>query len=489
MFRSLKSKFIILNTILFLLLIQVPLFIIISELKDDFEQTYQKLITIVVDLIENDIEQRMILGRPHQIQETIEKINNIESIYRVNVLDRTGIIKFSNHDSLVSKHINDLPNHRDLKLSDSSEMVQMFDRDIFHSSFIPIKNDPSCHSCHSSANEVLGYVDIDISHIKAKHQFDVGLKHTLYAGLVLIGLLVGILYFLFSIYINRPIQRLTRAMSRVEEDDFGVQLETEHSSEMQVLREKFNHMVSELKKSRERLEEYHLEQLQRADRLVTLGELTSELAHEINNPVGIISTRIDYLKSELGDRPGYKEFEEDLSTVLRQTDKVSRITSSILKYSRRLPKNFQRIELSQILNESLKVLEPRLDKFQIKIKLNIPKKNWYIYGESIQIEQVFTNLLNNAIDASAEEGTIEITFAGRNGIIDVTVSDQGAGIDAAYLDNIFDPFFTTKPVGKGTGLGLYIVKNILTNHDAHIQCESQPGAGTHFRIQFKEATS
>ncbi|MBD3224665.1 MAG: HAMP domain-containing protein [Caldithrix sp.] len=493
MLKSLKARFIVITIILFFLVLELPLLIVMNLLRNDFNKTYETLFTTTIEFINQDIRQMMSIGEPHNIQTHLKEFNKISGIHRINIIDVHGRISYSSVDSLLDKSIADIPGHSFAEKQLQSKKIQLAGGNTFHSAYFPIQNTPRCQTCHDPARPVIGYIDVDLERIKAKEHFEAGINHTLFAGIAMAVILILILITLFSRFVNRPLLDLISAMGRVEEGSFDIQLKPENTLEMKNLQQKFLNMVKELKQNREQIEEYHLEQLHRADRLVTLGELTSELAHEINNPLGIISARVDYLKTEMEDRPGFKEFNDDFDTVNRQVEKLSRITRSILRYSRKLPKNFRAVNLNEMIQESIKVLEPRLEKFSIQTKLDLKQKSFMIWAESIQIEQVLANLINNAIDASPKKGIIEIRCksretGGRKEIL-LSITDFGSGMNDEEILHIFEPFYTTKPVGRGTGLGLYIVKNILHNHGADIECQSVPDEGTTFNIIFQEYQS
>jgi signal transduction histidine kinase len=275
-------------------------------------------------------------------------------------------------------------------------------------------------------------------------------------------------------------------MDEVEQGNLTVSLPAEKNDEIGMLEKNFNKMVSKLKKSQMQIEEMHFEQLRHADKLVTLGELAAEMAHEINNPAAIIMSRADYLQMESDNNYQLENYKEDLEVILNQTQRVSKITQNILKYSKKLPKNFEKINLIEITNESLKILEPRLNKYNIQLIKNFKMSNATIVGDLTQIEQVITNLVNNGIDAIGQNGEMKIDIEStEKNLIKLKISDNGEGIEEHILDKIFSPFFTTKKGNKGTGLGLYIVKNICKNHNAEIICHSKIGKGTQFIITFK----
>jgi signal transduction histidine kinase len=183
--------------------------------------------------------------------------------------------------------------------------------------------------------------------------------------------------------------------------------------------------------------------------------------------------------------PSLKKYKEDLDVIVGQIEKISQITNSILKHSRKLPREFIEVDIASVIDESLKILLPLFKKNNIELEKKYSKSNLKVYGNTQQLEQVMLNLINNGIDALGSNGRITISLhESEEGEVIVKIRDNGCGIDTSKLDSIFTPFYTTKPPDKGTGLGLYIVKNICKNHNAEISVESSEGKGTEFRLIF-----
>ncbi|MGD9898062.1 MAG: sensor histidine kinase [Calditrichaceae bacterium] len=488
MFKSLKTLFISFTTVLILVTVGIPTYVLISKLRDNFQETYNYMVKLTVDMIRCDISHAMMDGKPEKLSFFVNKISQLSSVYRVSIINPEGVVTHSNHTSVISKNINDVQDHENLTIEPDTSLTQFYHNGSVYSAMFPIINKKECHTCHDAGKKIIGFVDVDLNLTKAEYRFRDTVRMTLVSGVLLILILGSVLYIMFNRYINRPIKDLAGAMDEVEKGNFTVRLYVSRSAEIKTLQNQFNHMVKKLDESRKKIDDYHLEQLQRADRLVTLGELTAELAHEINNPSGIILTRADYLRSVFHDLDNYKEYEEDLDAIVNQIEKVSKITSSILKYSRKLPKNFQSINLKETLLESLKVLQPRLDKYDIKVNIIDDGGDWIRWGEAMQMEQAFTNLINNAVDASGKGSSIDVIFKHKeheNGkIIEIEINDNGSGIGPKNIYQIFEPFYSSKPPGKGTGLGLYIVNNIIKNHNGKIEVSSELDKGTSFKITF-----
>ncbi len=220
-------------------------------------------------------------------------------------------------------------------------------------------------------------------------------------------------------------------------------------------------------------ERYYQESIANVSQLASLGELVDTVAHEINTPVGIISALVDSIKLTISN----EEFSDEIASITKQINRISQYTRSLLNYSRRLPFNPAATDLVPIAEEILNLLGHRFRRNNITITKKygdiIPK----VYIDKDLMEQVFLNLINNALDAVARGGEIVLEIKNNTTAYSeyfplpnciICVNDNGNGIDDAVADKIFEAFFSTKEQGKGTGLGLYIVKNIITKHHGKI---------------------
>ena len=245
------------------------------------------------------------------------------------------------------------------------------------------------------------------------------------------------------------------------------------------------HANKTIQKQFEELEKTH-EQLAHAARLASAGQLASGVAHEINNPAGIILTTADYLLREAQKESIPDAFQEDLQAIRRQARRISNIVSGLLTFSRHTPLNKQRTDLNSILQQSITLLTPRFREQQVQVEQHLQERASLIFADPDRLEQVFVNLLNNAADALPTGGTVRIESAAchadNRSCLMVSIADTGSGIPEEHLKSIFDPFFSTKTKGQGTGLGLSISYGIVRDHGGQIEVESKVGHGTVFRV-------
>jgi len=220
------------------------------------------------------------------------------------------------------------------------------------------------------------------------------------------------------------------------------------------------------------------QQLVTSEKLASIGLLSAGVAHEINTPLTGISSYVQMLQKKITD----VHFAQILEKIETQTDRVSRIIKNLLSFARN-PSDlaFQRVNLKEILQEIISLIDYKLKTMNIRLELDLaPLKPIWAQGERLQ--QVFINIILNAIDAMPEGGLLRIELVESGAEAVIRISDTGHGIKDQHLPHIFDPFFTTKGVGKGTGLGLSISYAIVQEHEGRISVESEVGKGTTFVI-------
>ena len=230
-------------------------------------------------------------------------------------------------------------------------------------------------------------------------------------------------------------------------------------------------------------ERLHLEeQLQQREKLSSIGLLAAGVAHEVNTPLTGVSSYTQMLLNMLAENDPKHAL---LEKVRRQADRATEIVNNLLNFSRTgNATDFAAVDVHRILDDTLQLLEPQLRRSQIQIVREYLDGLPEVYGNSVKLQQIFTNLILNARDSIAN-GDGRITLATKNGeegTVSVEVIDNGVGIAPEDVAKIYDPFFTTKGVGRGTGLGLAVTYGIVQEHAGHISVSSTPGFGTTFRI-------
>ncbi|CAD7849217.1 MAG: Two-component sensor CbrA: intrcellular carbon:nitrogen balance [Olavius algarvensis Gamma 3 endosymbiont] len=229
-------------------------------------------------------------------------------------------------------------------------------------------------------------------------------------------------------------------------------------------------------------ESYSLEEkLAHSERLASIGQLATGVAHEIGNPVTGIACLAQDLRSDLRATP---EVSEGLNQILTQTDRISRIVGSLSNYGHAgAPDEYpaENLDLEQIVGEAINLVSLSQSGKQMNYQHQC-EGGVFVSGYAQKLVQVFVNLLTNATDASEPGQTITIETGIDANQVTITVSDRGKGIAEEHLSKIFEPFFTTKMVGEGTGLGLSLAYNIIQEHGGSISVSSKYGQGCRFDI-------
>jgi two-component system NtrC family sensor kinase len=232
-------------------------------------------------------------------------------------------------------------------------------------------------------------------------------------------------------------------------------------------------------------------QLIMAGKLAEVGEMSSGMAHEINNPLQVMMAEMTMINDLFGDLKTDEKnvqtiqlLKESMDQVSVQINRCKGITQGLLKFARKYEPMIQKIIPEELMAEVAGMIEHQANLQNIEIKFNIAADIPEIESDPAQLQQVFLNLLNNAMYAVKNEAHPEITITAQSeeNFITVSISDNGCGIAPDQLKKIFVPFFTTKPVGKGTGLGLSTCYGIIENLGGRIEVSSEIDAGTTFSV-------
>jgi two-component system NtrC family sensor kinase len=234
-------------------------------------------------------------------------------------------------------------------------------------------------------------------------------------------------------------------------------------------------------------------QLIRADKLASLGTLVAGIAHEINNPLGIIAGYAEALIDRarvpaLLNMSEFEDFSEYLETINKEIFRCKDILKSLLDFARPSTSTFREIDINELIKEVILLVKHKARKQNHTIELNLKRDIPKTTADPGALRQFFMNIIMNSLYFMEKEGRIEISTdyekdAFNNEIIHISIADNGRGIEKDSLGKIFDPFFTTKPVGEGTGLGLSICHRIVTDHHGVLDVESTPGVGTRFKVK------
>jgi signal transduction histidine kinase len=304
-------------------------------------------------------------------------------------------------------------------------------------------------------------------------------------AIVLLGVVAVVIPLGVNRYVSRPLADLSAKVRKFSSDESG----RLGGSEVELLGEEFRKLDQQLNQARSDLERRHRRELdlerdlQRADRLATLGALAAGLAHEIGTPMGVIRVRAEALQQDATISAASRE---KLGVIIRQIDRITRIVRMLLDYGRKSESHKAVCDLRAIAERALALLEPEAAHRNVKTVAELGQAPLTVNCDADQIEQVFVNMIMNALDSMQPGGgTLRVTADTERGRDSaramLAFEDTGAGVAPEHEDRLFSPFFTTKEPGKGTGMGLAVSQSIVREHDGEITFSSGP-SGSRFVV-------
>jgi signal transduction histidine kinase len=320
------------------------------------------------------------------------------------------------------------------------------------------------------------------------------------ATMMLVTLLVG------TWLVGGPISGLIAQARRVAAGDLRARSRPRQRDELGELTRELNGMLDRLESAaaavqastRDRFEA--LDQLRHAERLTTIGRIASSVAHELGTPLNVISGRARLIIEDQRDARGHA------AIIIDQAGHMTEIIRQLLDYARRRASQREEKDLVGLTGDALPLLDTLASKRRIQLRFHSDLTSAPVTADGIQLRQALTNLIVNAIQASAAGGTVDVALRAaracpparltdpppaaldRGGaarpveVFELTVTDHGAGMSPDVLARVFEPFFTTKPMGESTGLGLSVTRDIVDEHGGWIDAASEPGRGSRFTL-------
>jgi signal transduction histidine kinase len=445
---------------------------------------------IISEFIEENVIRSMEKGRHFDMHRILKTFIVYKDVRKINLFSMEGTIKASTQDDELNKKVGDvqfyLKDHHFIR----EEMVQHKDgskeRERVYYFNSPILNRPECYQCHDKKEKIIGILSVSNSLKEMDTMISKIEIHSIILAVITIVFLSFVLGFLFFKLINVPIKKVTETMKKAEEGDLNVRVNVKSRDEMGRLAENLNIMIEKLNLAKQEAEQYHQELIQRADRMASIGELASGIAHEIRNPLAGIQGAIQILANDFLKEDPRRQVTDEIQ---KQIYKLERLVKDLLNYTKPVPANFLSTDINELINKVLSFFvtqRGKSDDFKIEKKF-APLPKTMIDPNSM--EQAFLNIILNAQKAMPKGGNFTVSTAllpprkddgKENQEVQVIFEDTGVGISKENLPKVFNPFFSTR--SDGTGLGLSITKNIVEQHGGKIEVESQVNVGTKFII-------
>ena len=446
---------------------------------------------IIAEFIEENVVRAMEKGRHFDMHRILKNYASYKDVRRIALFSPDGTIRASTQDDELNKKIGDvqfyLKDHHFIR----EEMVQLKDRKrekerVYYFN-TPILNRPECFQCHDKEQKIIGVLSVSNSLKEMDTMISRIEVHSIILAIITILFLSFVLGFLFFKFINVPIKKLTETMKKAEEGDLNVRVNVKRRDEMGSLAENLNIMIEKLNLAKHEAEQYHQELIQRADRMASIGELASGIAHEIRNPLAGIQGAIQILADGFPKEDPRIQVTDEIQ---KQIYKLERLVKDLLNYAKPVPANYLPTDINQLVDKVLSFFmtqRGRLVDFKIEKRFfsSLPKT----MIDPNSMEQAFLNIILNAQKAMHKGGVFTVyteVLPQRkdNGEeiqeVQITFEDTGVGIPEENVPKIFSPFFSTR--SDGTGLGLSITKNIVEQQGGRIEVKSQVNVGTKFII-------
>jgi signal transduction histidine kinase len=319
------------------------------------------------------------------------------------------------------------------------------------------------------------------------------------------GTAIAVGHNLISDSVVKPITILSDATSEFSDGRFYKRVSTDSQTEIGLLYRSFNTMAGKLQEHDELLRRFNQElegkveertnelkalneqlkkmqkELIRTEKKATVGQIAAGVTHEIKNPLNVLSVNVQMLSRQIAKKLGADSaFTEEISLISHEVNRINKILDEFVSYAKFPEPEFRKYNINRIITETVNFISTKANEAGVTIKTSLQEDMPDFMLDAHQMKAVFTNLIQNSINAMPKGGTVEIETEIHDRDVVISVSDSGEGIPEKELDNIFTPFFSTRE--GGMGLGLSIVQGIVESHGGNIRCTSQPGKGTVFKI-------
>lgn len=481
MFRSLTTRIIVTTITLLVAGIFTYAFFNVRHQQDMLIDTARESTELLLHTVESSIYNTMHLGNVQDVGSILSMVGQHNQLLGVRIFHPHGLILRSSIPNEVGRSVsaNDYnlyqnPKHSGIfSLPPHGDVLAMVK---------PIYNEAACHPCHGTKARVIGILNINYSLQRTKMQMLDASRNFIISSIAITSFLAVAISLILLKSVKKPLDSMIETMSKVENGDFDVRIDYKGKDEIGRLIGSFNSMVDRLDVAKRELEQLHFQQLERADRLASIGEMAAGIAHEIKNPLAGISAAVSIIKDDMApDDPR----ESILGEVLQQVQRLDKTVNDLLFFGKPSLPDFNCVDINATLTTTLKFASQHRGGGNVEKKLELTPDLPPVYADEKQMQQVFLNIILNAFQAMPDGGLLTVTtarsFRNDDELVKIEISDTGPGIPPQILEKIFTPFYTTK--AQGTGLGLPICSKLVYLHSGDIRVSSQHDKGTVFTVE------
>ena len=479
-FKSLTTRVIFISISLLAFGISIYAFLNLRREQTQLINSARENTNLLLQTIERSIYNSMRIGNSEDTQIILEMVGQNRNLTAVRLFHPHGVVLKSSHPDEVGKPVNEddyqlfINNRREgiFNVPGQGEVLKMQK---------PIYNDEPCYACHGSKIRIIGVLDVNYSLVETRQRIMEATKLFVFSTIAIVLFLSASISMVMLKFVKKPLNLIVENMARVEKGDLSVRMREERTDEVGRLITSFDSMVDRLDIAKKELEQYHFEQMERADRLASVGEMAAGIAHEIKNPLTGIAAAITIIKEDFEHDDPRTEI---VNEVLEQIKRLDKTVNDLLFFGKPAPPEPTFINLNSVVEKTLMFASQHRSGRNVEKKLALDEALPPVYVDPKQIQQVFLNLILNALQAMQEGGVLTVETSllkeQEKKYARVSIADTGPGIPAQILSKIFTPFFTTK--AQGTGLGLAICHKLVKQHGGELNVVSEDGVGTVFTV-------
>ncbi len=482
---TLRGKIAALVTLILVLCVGGSYFYIIEAQSNQFIDTTKDQAAVLTHAIVKSIQHDMRGECAQDVQGIFERIGIVPDIESLRIFDENGKVTKSADKQEVGLTIEDIG----LEIFKAGVPSMPYRGGHGYNAFCmveTIRNDTACRACHVTSSEVLSIFELCLSMKKTDAKVAENRTFLASSAVVTIALVGFAIWLIFAVQVNRPISNLVQAMRRAEGGDLSARVRLPRRDELGSLGRSLNSMIEKLDTTQREIERFHTEQLIRAERLASIGELAANVAHEIKNPLAGISGAVQVLAD---DFPREDPRREVADQILHQCNRMDKTIRDLLNYAQPLTGEPSPVDVNEILDRASFIALPNPARTKVRVHRDFAAGLPRTMADGKHLEQAFLNLILNATQAMPEGGDLTLRTAlrdeadadGGQSFIVATVADTGVGIPPASREKIFSPFYTTRT--QGTGLGLSITRKIVEQGGGTVSVTSEPGVGTTFTVR------
>jgi signal transduction histidine kinase len=479
-FNTLIGRIMILTLLLFTVAIGAVTLFHIKREHEHITSTSNQTAELLMSVIERAISSSMSTGNTNDVQKILETVGTDPRLVGVRIFHPNGRVLKSSDPQEIGRRVN--PHDLAIFLTNqNSEVFRGMAGEEILGVVKPIYSEQQCTPCHGRGRRVIGVLNLDFALGPMEEQLIASSRFFGVSMIVMIVMLTAGVVMIFQRFVRRPLQQIASKMAMVEAGDLSAKLNPSNHDEVGSLMRSFNSMVERLRAANDELQQYHNQQMQRADRLASVGEMSAGIAHEIKNPLAAISGAISVLATDFNEDDPRRDV---VNKVLEQIARLDKAATDLLSFGKPGKPCFSFVDTNDLLKKTLFFVAQHPEARNIdqikEFTRNLPP----VWVDEKQLQQVFFNVIINAIQAMKEGGTLllqtDLVEESDQEMVRVLIGDTGPGIPAETLDNIFTPFFTTKT--QGTGLGLAICRQLMEQQNGRIEIKSKVGEGSRVYI-------